>query len=150
MSAPLRRKTPVTRTAAIKDRTDSLERRYDRHAQYEIKLCGDDQTVDTGNGIFIFSIPDDVDGLHLRSAEAYVSDAGSSVTQIMVRNITQAQDMLSTIIEIDAGDLDSRDSTPRSVIDTDNNQVFAKDQIALDVDANGTDALGHGVMLLFT
>lgn len=150
MSAPLRRKTPVTRTAAIKDRTDSLERRYTRQGQYEIKLCSDQDTVDTGNGIFIFSIPDDLNELHLRSAEAFVTDAGSTVTQIMVRNITQAQDMLSTIIEIDAGQLESRNSTPRSVIDTTANQVFAKDQIALDVDANGTDALGHGVMLLFT
>jgi hypothetical protein len=150
VSAPLRRKTPVTRTASVKDRTDSLERRYSRQGQYEIKLAPDNDTVDTGDGNFIFSIPDDLNELHLRAAEAFVSTAGSTATQIMVRNITQATDMLTTIIEIDAGQLDSRDSTPRSVIDTTNNEVFAKDQIALDVDANGTDALGHGVMLLFT
>ena len=150
MSKPLRRRSPVVRTAEVKDRTDGLERRYTRQGQYEIKLAADDSTVDTGNGIFIFSIPDDLDGLHLRAAEGFVSTAGSGVTQIQVRNVTQAVDMLSSRIEIDAGDLDSRDSTPRSVIDTDFNQVFAKDQIALDVDANGTTALGHGVMLLFT
>lgn len=121
---------------------------------FEIKVWADvikvGRTNGTGNGLFIFEIPEDLNAFHLTVARAYVTTAGSSVTTVQIRNIDNGNvDMLSTPITIDAGVRSSIFSTTQRVIDTDNDQVSDGDQIAIDVDTNPTDAAGLGVILDF-
>jgi hypothetical protein len=124
---------------------------------YQIKVFADDNALDgnlpdsakilvAGDGKFIFAIPDDLAQSFLWDCFCYVTTVGDSVIRVQLRNITQAQDMLSTRMEIEAGDFTSYDATTQRVIDQSNNQVARGDLIAIDVDnAGGGVAMGLGV-----
>lgn len=105
--------------------------------------------VSTGDGKFVWEIPTDLDHAKLTFVRAFVSVAGSSNLIVQLHNITQAVDMLSTRVQIDAGDLSSRTSATPVVINTANSTVADGDQIRVDVDADGGDAEGLGVMVGF-
>lgn len=114
-------------------------------AMYEIKICADDDAVATGDGLFQWSIPQDLNGKRVLSAEAYVTTAGSSATVVQVRKVG-GSDMLSVPITIDSGDLHSEDSSTRSTVSA-GDDVFVKDILSIDVDSAGTGAMGLGVMV---
>ena len=117
---------------------------------YHIKIFSDAQTVSTGDGKFIFQCTEDMEGLNLIDAQAYVTTVSSSgAPTIQIRNITQAADMLSTRITIDANEKSSKTAAAPRVIDTANDDVAWGDEIAVDVDVSGTGAKGLGVMLTF-
>lgn len=112
---------------------------------------GDTAAITTGDGARTISITDDLGGTFLRSAHASIVTAGASALEIMVRNVTEALDMLADPITVDAGDTDSYASASPSAPDTSgtpaNNKVSRGDQIAIDVDsASGT---GLTVLLEF-
>lgn len=111
---------------------------------------GTGSTVTTGDGKFIFAVSDDMDGMDLVDADAYVSTVGSGTVTVQIRNITQTADMLSTAITIDAGENTSYEATTQPVINTATDDVTVADMIAIDVDgAGGGDAKGLGVILEF-
>lgn len=114
-------------------------------AMYEIKVFADDDFVATGDGWFIFAIPQDLDGKRLLSAEAFVTTVGSSATVVQIRKVG-GSDMLSTLITVDSGEFTSYDSSSRSVVSA-GDDVFVKDLIAIDVDTAGGGSMGLGVML---
>lgn len=124
-------------------------------AVFEIKLFADAawpdavSIVTVGNGRFILEIGDeDLDGAYLLAVQAYITTAGSGDTSVMIRNITQAHDMLNSALVIASGDLSSCGEP--ADIDLDNDQVAWCDQIAIDVDAaGGGSAKGLGVTLTF-
>lgn len=121
---------------------------------YEIKVWADAITVGkthgTGDGRFIFEIPDDLDLKHLTVARGFVTTVGSTPTVVQVRNVTNGNaDMLSTPITIDAGEKSSETSGTPVVIDTADSIVHRDDQISLDVDSNAADSAGLGVILNF-
>lgn len=123
----------------------------DAFAEYEIKVFGDDQIVAAGDGKFIFAIPFDVQGMELVRVEIFVTTVSSSgIVQVQLRNITQAVDMLSTRVQVDAGEKNSRTAATAAVIDSNNDDVAWADEIAIDVDAAGTGAKGLGVILQFS
>lgn len=104
--------------------------------------------VTTGDGKFIFQIDADEDGFELFYVRAFVSVVGSATLTVQLRNITQAQDMLSTPLTIDAGEFSSLTAATPAVINTANAQVADGDLIAIDVDTNGGgSAEGLGVNL---
>jgi hypothetical protein len=116
-----------------------------------IKVYGERQTVQTGDGKFIFMVSEDMDGLDLSSVEMYVTTVSSSgIVQVQIRNITQAADMLSTRVQCDATEKNSKDAATAAVIDTANDDVAWGDHLAIDVDAAGTGAKGLGVILVFS
>lgn len=120
------------------------------HPMFAIKVFSDLMTVTTGDGKFIFAIPDDVDGMNLIDADAFVTTVSSSGTPtVQIRNITQAVDMLSTRITIDANEFTSYTAAAPPVINTANDDVAVSDLIAIDVDVAGTGAKGLGVYLTF-
>jgi hypothetical protein len=102
-------------------------------------------------GGVIFRVPAELNGWNLVSVGACVMTAGTTgTTDIQIRNITQAADMLSTKITIDSTELDSKDATAPPVIDTDEDDVATGDQIRIDVDAvSTTPPLGLVVTLGF-
>jgi hypothetical protein len=113
-------------------------------------VYADASVVGTGDGKFIFAIPQDMDGFVLSQVEAYVTTASSAgIVQAQLRNVTEAADMLSTRVQVDANELASKDSATQPVIDAANAAVTWADQISVDVDASGTGARGLGVILTF-
>jgi hypothetical protein len=160
MSRPLIDGDFPSEHATTRRRTTALERRpQDIVAHYEIKVFGDAQAVSTGNGKFIFSIPIGVGksalqyGVQTRvllRISAYVTTVSSSgLVTVMLRNVTQAVDMLTTAVTIDANEFSSNNAATPSVIDQDNLEVNVDDLLAIDVDTAGTGAKGLGVIAEF-
>lgn len=127
--------------------------------RYEIKVFADRNALDgelpdsaiivsTGNGKFIFPIPQDLHKAELVHAAAGVSVAGAVTVQI--RNITQANlDLLSTEITIDAGEFTSYAVGTTEPVITPDQPVEVGDMIAIDVDAADGTAEGLAVILVF-
>jgi len=116
----------------------------------EIKVFSDTTTVTAGDGKFVFAISTDLDGCALWKAAAFVSTVSSSgLPTVQIRNITQAVDMLSTRITIDASEFTSYSAATAPVINQANALVAEADLIAVDVDVAGTGAKGLGVILSF-
>lgn len=117
---------------------------------YHIKLFSDIQLLVVGAQDYTFGIPFDMDGLNLQHVEIDVSTVSSSgdIT-VQVANLTQAVNMLSTEVQIDAGDYHSADSGTPVVIDEGNSQIFHKDRIQVQITAAGTGAMGLAIILFF-
>jgi len=103
-----------------------------------------------GNGIASITIPLALNGLYLSSVTgdlgAHVYTAGTTgTTDIMLHNLTQAVDMLTTVITIDTGETDSSTAAAAPVVDTDNNQVSTADVIRFDIDAISTGTAANGL-----
>lgn len=152
MTAPLHTDSDVARLAGLTVRAEQLERRPATNAdrEFDIKVISDADTLATGDGQFIFAIPEDLNGLNLLSAHAYVTTVSSSGTPtVQIRNVTQAGvDMLSTRVTIDASEYTSYTAATAHVVDTANDDVATGDRIAIDVDVAGTGAKGLGVILV--
>jgi hypothetical protein len=119
------------------------------YPSFEMKVFGDLQTVGAGNSKFVFMIPDDVDGMTLYRARAYVTTVSSSgAVNVMVRKNT-ANDMLSTALTIDSGEKNTYTAATPYVINLANATVVMGDEIHIDVDNAGTGAKGLGVVLGF-
>lgn len=105
----------------------------------------------TGNGKFMFTIPKELDGMNLVDTHAGVYTAGTTGTaDIQIRNITKAQDMLSTVITIDSTEEGSDTAATPAVIDTAKDDVSEHDRIAIDVDSvHTTEAKGLTIRLEF-
>jgi len=119
-----------------------------RATHMHIKVISDVQVLETGDGKFIFAISDDMDGMTLVDADAYVTTVSSSgLPTIQLRNITQAVNMLSTRITIDVSEFTSYTAATPPVINPANDQVATGDLIAIDDDVAGTGAKGLGLLL---
>lgn len=117
----------------------------------EVKVFDDATALATGDGKLIFCVPASLGGCDLTAAHAFVTTVSSSGTPtVQIRNITQAADMLTTRITIDASEFTSYTAAAAPVIDTGNDDVATGDLIAIDVDVAGTGTKGLGVILTFT
>ena len=116
----------------------------------QVKVFGDATALATGNGKAIFMVPVELNGMNLVDVEAFVTTVSSSgAPDIMIRNVTDSQDMLSTSITIDANENSSLTAATAPVINTSYDDVATGDLIAIDVDGAGTGAKGLGVILSF-
>jgi len=90
----------------------------------------------TGDSLARFVIPGEMAGYDLVSVAAGVDTAGTTGTiDIQVRNVSQAADMLSTVMTIDSGENSTATAATPAVIDTANDDVAGGDLIAIDIDA---------------
>lgn len=106
--------------------------------------------ITTGDGKGYFTIPAELNGWDLVRVEASVTTTSSSGTPtFQIANVTQAADMLSTKLTVDAGDLHSKDATAPAVIDTSNDDVATGDQLRFDFDVAGTGVKGVTIILTF-
>jgi hypothetical protein len=88
--------------------------------------------------------------MNLTGAHAFVTTVSSSgLPTVQIRNVTDAVDMLSTKVSIDASEFTSYSAATAPVIDTSKDDVATGDLIAVDVDVAGTGAKGLGVILTF-
>lgn len=119
-------------------------------AEFELKVFGDDENVAAGDGRLIMLVPESANGLNLVAAHAFVTTVSSSGTPtIQIRNVTDAQDMLSTRITIDQSEIHSYTAATQPVINTSYDDVVTGDRLAVDVDVTGTGTKGLGVILTF-
>jgi hypothetical protein len=118
----------------------------------QIKVMDDATVLTTGDGKASFLITDDLNGLNLVDADAYVTTASSSgLPTVQIRRVRAGSpvDMLSTSITIDATELTSYTAAAQPVINTANDDVLTGDIIFVDADVAGTGAKGLGVALTF-
>lgn len=112
-----------------------------------IKVFDDTTLIEAGDGKVIFCIPAELNGMNLVSAHGFVSTVGTGATliNVQIRNVTQAVDMLSTPITIDASEFTSYTAASQPGIDAGNDDVATGDLIAIDVDAIGSTTAGKGL-----
>ena len=123
-------------------------------ASYEIKVTSDLNEVTTAD-TFIFCVPADLDGALLLDAQAFITTLGLyvGVVQVQLYNVTDAVNMLSTTIHIDAGEYTSYTSAIPAVIDGAADVVAKGDLIQIVVVNAGCDEscpMGLGVILKFS
>ena len=155
MTQPVQEPSEGRAIAGLRWQTSQLFRRpappSSSNPQFDIKVIADFQTLATGDGQFIFAIPEDMDNMVLTTVAAYVTTVSSSgLPTVQIRNVTQTADMLSTKCSIDASEFTSYTATTAAVIDAANDDVATGDRIAVDVDVAGTGAKGLGVILGFS
>ena len=102
-----------------------------------------DFTVDiaTGDGKFYFHVDQRLAGMNIVDVHAEVITAGTTgTTDIQLRNVTQAADILSTELTIDSGETGSDTAAAAAVISGTEDDLTLHDVIAVDVDAVSTTA----------
>lgn len=105
----------------------------------------------TGDGQAFFRVPSLLNGALLTAVAAHVTTVSSSGTPtVQIHNVTDAADMLSTRITIDANEKDSSTAAAAAVIDGAADDVATADELRVDVDVAGTGAKGLIVELTFT
>lgn len=118
-----------------------------------IIVFNDSEDCATGDGAgdIWFRVPSVLNGMNLVGVAACCQTAGTTGTMdVQVHNVTQAADMLSTVITIDSAETDSSTAATPAVIDTANDDVATGDQLRIDVDGvHTTPAKGLLVELQF-
>ena len=116
-----------------------------RYVQCVVFDSGTD--IAEGNGKFFFHIPAGLNGMNLVETHARVATAGSgSAVQVQLflntstTNAATGNDMLTNLLTIDDGELDSADSGVSEDIDETYDDVDTNDMIRIDVDGNGGDS----------
>lgn len=118
---------------------------------YEIKVFSDTQLLSVAEGLFIFAIPSDLNGLHLTAVAAFVTTVSSSgLPTVGIRNVTGGVEMLSTSITIDVSEFTSYTAATPAIINVVNSAVSTGDRISVDCDVAGTSAKGLGAILTFS
>ena len=106
--------------------------------------------VTTGDSKLGIVIPPELNGYNLVRVLASVATVSSSGTPTyQIRNATQAVDMLTTKITIDANEPTSLTAATPPVIDTANDDVASGDLIYIDKDVAGTGEKGDIVICVF-
>lgn len=106
-------------------------------------------TGDGLNGNF-FRVPARINGYDLIAVAALTPTVGTSgTTTVQIHNVSNAVDMLSTTLTIDANENDSSTATTAAVINTANDDVAEGDILRVDVDAVSSGAEGLAVTLTF-
>ena len=98
------------------------------------------EDVAEGDGVFLFTIPDRLDGLKLTAANAAVpGGTGGAVVTVQLARVRAgvANDMLSTPITIDSTESSSYTATTPAVVDGTYESLEAGDFIRVDVDDDG-------------
>lgn len=116
-------------------------------ALWPIKVASDIETVSTLTP-FTYLVPQDLDAHTLVRLEAFVSTAGGSDLEIQISKAGGA-DLLTTLLTIDAGDLDSKTSGTTPVIDAAEAEVLWGDHLVISVISDGGGATGLGVYCYF-
>ncbi len=91
----------------------------------------------TGDGKIFFRLPDELAGWSITNVRA-ARATGTGTDTYMLRNVTQTADVLSTILTMDTGELDSNTAAVPPVINTGEDDGTLFDRYAIDVDSVGS------------
>jgi hypothetical protein len=106
--------------------------------------------ITTGDGKAYFVCPEAINGMNLVKVEMGLTTVSSSgIPTVQIANVTQAADMLTTKLTVDANELHSSTAATAAVIDTNNDDVVTGDLLRVDNDVAGIGAKGQTVILTF-
>lgn len=106
--------------------------------------------ITVGDGKAYWRVPSTLNGMDLVSVAAALTAVSSSgIPTVQIHNLTQAADMLTTKLTIDASETDSSTAAAAAVIDTANDDVATGDMLRIDIDVAGTGAKGLMVEMQF-
>jgi hypothetical protein len=120
-----------------------------------IQVFSPTETITTGTGVGMVSIPANLNGWTISSVEAHAYDGTSGQVEINLINSNSAevyppaQGVLSTKAYIDNGEHDSKNATTRSVVGY-NSLVYEGYTLGVNIDAAGTNRKGLDVRITFT
>ena len=115
-----------------------------------VKVMAYDTALTTGDSKAIVTIPDSFNGMNLVDADIAVYTVSSSGTPtVQIHNLTDAVDMLSTLITIDVSEFSSYTAVAPPVINGTYDDVATGDRIRIDVDIAGTGTKGLDVIMTF-
>jgi len=101
-------------------------------------LVNDSTALTSGDGKAYFPrIPSYMNGWNIIEVAANMV-AGTGAVTIMIHNLTQTADVLSTALTIDANEKDSKDAATPAVIDTAEDDLTTGDRLRIDIDGAGT------------
>ena len=113
-----------------------------------IKVIADTLPTYVGDGITRIVLPANFENLKLKSVGGHVyTTATGSTTNIQIHNESKGQDMLSTLLTIDAGENDSSTAATSAVINTSTNTVNDGNVIRFDIDQIGSGSAANGLEL---
>ena len=115
-----------------------------------VKCIADDTALAVADGKAYFTVPIEFNGMNLVSVGAHVyTPSSSGLPTFQIHNLTDAQDMLSTVITIDENEKDSKDAATPAVINTSYDDVATGDELRFDCDVAGTGAAGMEIRMGF-
>ena len=115
-----------------------------------VKCIADDTALAVADGKAYFTVPIEFNGMNLVSVGAHVyTPSSSGLPTFQIHNLTDAQDMLSTLLTIDANEKDSKDAATPAVINTSYDDVATGDELRFDCDSAGTGAAGMEIRMGF-
>lgn len=101
-------------------------------------LVNDSTALTSGDGKAYFPrSPSYMNGWNVIEVAANMV-AGTGAVTIMIHNLTQTADILSTALTIDANEKDSKDAATPAVIDTSEDDLQTGDRLRIDIDGAGT------------
>ena len=113
-----------------------------------IKAIADGLPTYVADGVARIVLPSNFDQLVLDKVGAHVYTAATgSTTIVQIHNETRGVDMLSTRIEIDAGENDTNTSATPPVINPSNERVYNGDILRFDIDQIGSSTAALGLEL---
>jgi len=113
-----------------------------------IKAIADGLPTYVADGVARIVLPSNFDQLVLKKVGAHVyTPATGSTTIVQIHNETRGVDMLSTRIEIDAGENDTNTSATPPVINPSNWRVYNGDVLRFDIDQIGSSTAALGLEL---
>jgi hypothetical protein len=93
------------------------------------------------DGRLYFRVPAECNGMNLVGCFARVLTAGvTGTTDIQIRNVTDAVDVLSTKMTVDSEEVDTATAATPAVIDATHDDMATGDLLAIDIDAVSTTA----------
>lgn len=117
----------------------------------QLKIQSDITTLTTGDGKYIYTVPEKLNNYNLTAIHAALTTVSSSgLPSFQVYNLTDSVDILSTNVTIDAGEYNSYTALTQPVINAANRNVVTGDRLRFDVDGAGTSAKGWSMILTFT
>lgn len=121
-----------------------------RYAEYHYVVRRFNQRILVQSPAGVFHVTRHMDGYRLIDVEAAVVTVGGADLEIQIRNATQAVDMLTNNLFVDAGDHHSKDSaSPATVTTNDDALVEHGDQLWIEVLDSDDTMRGLDVVLLF-
>jgi hypothetical protein len=103
-----------------------------------------------GDGKAYWRVPSALNGMNLVSVAAALTTVSSvGIPTVQIANVTDAVDMLSTKLTVDATETDSSTAAAAAVIDATKDDVATGDMLRIDVDVAGTGAKGLMVEMQF-
>jgi hypothetical protein len=119
-------------------------------ATISLKVISDGDTLVTGDGQLLWTVPAVLDGWELVPPGAGIfTPSSSGLPTVQIHNLTTGHDMLSTLITIDENEYNSYDAEDQPVVDDDYKTVSAGDRLRFDVDVAGTGTKGLEVQPRF-